>query len=72
MNHKFYEAIKSYLEEDKFSSDELYKAGMENIKSQIEFYVDKTYTCESVIQELFIRGVRKYVNKKKRGTNPSF
>ena len=34
--------------------DDLYLAGMD--KSEIEFCFDKTYTCESVIQELFIRG----------------
>jgi len=38
-----------------FSVDDLYKVGMENVKQNIEFYYDKTYTCESVIKELFIR-----------------
>ena len=64
MNFKFYEFIKIYTESKKFSSDELYKAGINNVKDNIEFYVDKTYTCESVIQELFIRGVKRYVKKK--------
>jgi hypothetical protein len=35
----------------------LYEAGMRNIVSQIEFYFDKPYTCESVFKELFRRGV---------------
>jgi hypothetical protein len=35
----------------------LYEAGMRNIVSQIEFYFDKPYTCESVLKELFRRGV---------------
>ena len=39
----------------------LYKVGMENVKNNIEFYCDKTYTCESVIKELFIRGVINYI-----------
>ena len=42
----------------------LYKAGMDNVKENIEFYFDKTYTCESVIKELFIRGVINYIDKK--------
>lgn len=57
--------IKQILEEKKiktnFSIDELYKIGMDNVKDNIEFYFDKTYTCESVIQELFIRGIIKYI-----------
>lgn len=35
----------------------LYEAGLRNIVSQIEFYFDKPYTCESVFKELFRRGV---------------
>jgi len=48
-----------------FSVDDLYKVGMENVKQNIEFYYDKTYTCESVIKELFIRGVVNYIDKNK-------
>jgi len=43
----------------------LYKAGMDNVKENIEFYFDKTYTCESVIKELFIRGVIKFIDDRK-------
>lgn len=39
----------------------LYKVGMDNVKNNIEFYYDKTYTCESVIKELFIRGIINYI-----------
>jgi hypothetical protein len=46
-----------------FKTEDLYKAGMENVKNNIEFYHDKTYTCESVITELFIRGVNNYLKK---------
>lgn len=45
-----------------FSVDDLYKVGMENVKQNIEFYYDKTYTCESVIKELFIRGVVNHID----------
>jgi hypothetical protein len=45
------------------SIDTLYKVGMDNVKENIEFYFDKSYTCESVIKELFIRGVIEYIDK---------
>lgn len=44
------------------SMDFLYKIGMDNVKNNIEFYFDKPYTCESVIKELFIRGVIEYID----------
>lgn len=50
---------------ENFSPDVLYKVGMDNVKKNIEFYFDKTYTCESVIKELFIRGVISYIEKNK-------
>jgi hypothetical protein len=46
-----------------FSNETLYKVGMENVKDNIEFYFDKPYTCESVIKELFIRGIISYIEK---------
>jgi hypothetical protein len=48
---------------ENFPTEVLYKAGMDNVKEHIEFYFDKTYTCESVIKELFIRGVISYIEK---------
>ena len=44
--------------------DTLYKVGMDNVRENIEFYYDKTYTCESVIKELFIRGIIDYIERK--------
>lgn len=41
----------------------LYKAGLDNIISNIEFYFDKPYTCESVFRELFRRGVINEIKK---------
>ena len=38
---------------------------MENVRNNIEFYSDKTYTCESVIKELFIRGIINYIERNK-------
>ena len=38
---------------------------MDNVRENIEFYFDKTYTCESVIKELFIRGIINYIQQKK-------
>lgn len=48
-----------------FPIDTLYNVGMDSVKDNIEFYFDKTYTCESVIKELFIRGVIDYIEKRK-------
>ena len=45
--------------------DTLYKVGMDNVRENIEFYFDKTYTCESVIKELFIRGIINYIQQSK-------
>jgi hypothetical protein len=69
--NKLYEFLKPHMESKTFSSDELYQAGIINVKDNIEFYVDKTYTCESVIQELFIRGVTNYIERKRGTKNPS-
>lgn len=46
-----------------FPVDTLYKVGMESVRNNIEFYFDKPYTCESVIKELFIRGIIDYIKK---------
>jgi hypothetical protein len=48
-----------------FPVETLYKVGMENVKQNIEFYFDKPYTCESVIKELFIRGIIDYIENNK-------
>ena len=53
------------VERKNFSDDILYKVGMDNVRNNIEFYSDKTYTCESVIKELFIRGVISYIENNK-------
>ena len=45
------------LDVKKFNIDLLYQAGINNIVDNIEFYYDKPYTCESVLKELFNRGV---------------
>jgi hypothetical protein len=45
------------LDIKKFNIDLLYQAGINNILNNIEFYYDKQYTCESVLKELFNRGV---------------
>ena len=53
------------VERKKFSDEILYKIGMENVRNNIEFYSDKTFTCESVIKELFIRGIINYIERSK-------
>lgn len=62
--------VKELLDERKVESkdfpiDILYKVGMDSVKSNIEFYFDKPYTCESVIKQLFIEGIIEYIESKK-------
>lgn len=64
MKHRLFELLSERNIKTNKSVEDLYKAGMDNVKSNIEFYFDKTYTCESVIKELFIRGVIKFINVK--------
>lgn len=67
MVHKINELLaERNIERKNFPVDVLYKVGMKNVKDNIEFYFDKPYTCESVIQELFMRGVINYIEKKKK------
>jgi len=58
--------VKEILSERRIESrnlpiETLYKVGMDSVKDNIEFYFDKSYTCESVIKELFIQGVIDYI-----------
>jgi hypothetical protein len=65
MKHKIKEILlERNVSFENFPLDVLYKVGMDNVKENIEFYFDKTYTCESVIKELFIRGILNYIQKK--------
>lgn len=48
----------------KYNLDLLYGVGMQNIINNIEYYYDKPYTCESVIKELFMRGIIDFIDKK--------
>lgn len=45
------------LEVKRYNLDILYQAGINNILNNIEYYHNKPYSCESVIRELFERGV---------------
>jgi hypothetical protein len=63
MVHKVKEILIERNINSEISIDTLYKVGMDNVKENIEFYFDKSYTCESVIKELFIRGVIEYIDK---------
>ena len=57
--------IERNIEVNNFPLDILYKVGMKNVTDNIEFYFDKSYTCESVIKELFILGIIDYIEKNK-------
>ena len=66
MKHKIKELLSERnIDVKKYTIDTLYTAGMENVRDNIEFYFDKTYTCESVIKELFVRGIIKYIERQK-------
>ena len=64
MKHRLFELLRERNITTDKSVEDLYKAGIDNVKSNIEFYFDKSYTCESVIKELFIRGVIRYIEMK--------
>lgn len=64
MKQKIYNILRDRnLDTSKYNIDILYDAGMMNILNNIEFYYDKTFTCESVIKELFTRGVIEQLKK---------
>jgi hypothetical protein len=66
MKYRLFEFLRERnIDSRNISADDLYIAGMENVRDNIEFYFDKTYTCESVITELFIRGVIRHIETKK-------
>ena len=66
MKYRLFEFLRERnIDSRNISDEDLYAAGMENVKDNIEFYFDKTYSCESVIKELFIRGVIKHIEIKK-------
>jgi len=50
------------LDTKRYNIDILYNAGINNIVDNIEYYIDKPYTCESVLEELFKRGVLEKIN----------
>jgi hypothetical protein len=53
------------VEYNGYSSDTLYNAGMEYVMKNIEFYHDKPYSCDTVIKELFVRGIIYFIDDKK-------
>lgn len=48
---------KNNLDKKTYNIEVLYRAGLDNIIDNIEYYYDKPYTCQSVLKELFERGV---------------
>jgi hypothetical protein len=64
MKSKVYDILRqNNLDVTKFNIDTLKQAGIQNIVNNLEFYYDKPYTCESVIKELFQRGVLEQIKK---------
>jgi hypothetical protein len=64
MKQKVYNILmERNMDSSKFNIDLLCQAGINNIISNLEFYYDKPYTCESVLKELFRRGVMEQIKK---------
>lgn len=59
-----FQLISKYSISSKYA-DDLYQIGLKNIMDNLEYYHDKTYTCESVLKELFIRGIESHIEKRK-------
>ena len=56
--------LQNKIETSKYNLELVYQAGIKNIIDNIEYYHDKPYSCESVLTELFKRGVLTYIEKK--------
>jgi hypothetical protein len=64
MKQKVYNILREKnIDYKKFNVDILCEAGIKNIINNIEFYYDKPYTCESVLKELFTKGVIEQIKK---------
>lgn len=64
MKQKVYSILmEKNMDIDKYNIDMLCQAGINNIISNLEFYYDKPYSCESVLKELFSRGVIEQIKK---------
>ena len=65
MKQRIYSILREHnLDCEMYNIDLLYKVGIDNIICNLDFYYDKPYACDSVIRELFTRGVIDYVTKK--------
>lgn len=49
-----------------YNIDTLYQAGVSNIVDNLEYYYDKPYTCESVLKELFERGILEKISESRK------
>ncbi len=64
MRQKVYNILmEKNIDSTKFNIDSLCQAGINNIILNLEFYYDKPYSCESVLKELFLRGVNDQIKK---------
>lgn len=64
MKEKIYSILRQRnLDVSNYNIDILYKAGIKMIVDNVEFYYDKPYSCESVLKELFNRGIIEELKK---------
>jgi hypothetical protein len=61
--------IQHYIEQKSSETDInkeiLYSKGMDYLVKNIEYYFDKPYSCDSVLIELFQRGITQYIKNYK-------
>jgi hypothetical protein len=64
MKEKIYSILRQRnLDVSSYNVDILYRAGIKMIVDNVEFYYDKPYSCESVLKELFNRGIIEELKK---------
>ena len=65
MNQTLHSFITQKSLECKEDSKLLYDKGMEYLLQNIEYYFDKPYSCDTVLKELFERGINNFIKQNK-------
>ena len=65
MNQTLHSFITQKSIESKEDSKLLYDKGMEYLVQNIEYYFDKPYSCDTVLKELFERGINNFIKQNK-------
>lgn len=65
MNQTLHSFITQKSIESNEDSQLLYDKGMEYLVQNIEYYFDKPYSCDTVLKELFERGINNFIKQNK-------